>query len=119
MELPETDAGLPGLIRATEITGGLIDQRLPRFYANNVAVTVSPWDVRLVFCEIVGTKGEELILQPNVAVSLSPQTAKALLKILLVNIDRYEARIGEIKMPPQPPEDGSSDITAPKEPPAE
>ena len=102
MQVLHTDPELPSVLSVEEVqTKGLLDQRLPRYYANNVALIVSPWDLRLIFSEIVASSAEEkvVLVQPNVAVSLSLQMAKALHRILEVNIAAYEAKIGEVKMP--------------------
>jgi hypothetical protein len=73
-------------------------------YCNNATTTIAPWDVRLIFSEVVTTG------QPGVAnhelrasVSMNPGHAKALIDALRQTIEAYEKNYGEIKLPNSSP----------------
>ncbi|HEY3770785.1 MAG TPA: DUF3467 domain-containing protein [Candidatus Angelobacter sp.] len=69
------------------------------FYANNVEITVSPWDMRLRFGQILEADEEKLVLEEYSTVFMSPQHAKAFAQILQAHIDKYEASFGQLKEP--------------------
>jgi Protein of unknown function (DUF3467) len=66
-------------------------------YSNNVRLRVTPWDIQLTFGEVLVADETKLVIENRLAVNLSPQTAKALLKALAGMVQQYEANIGEIK----------------------
>jgi hypothetical protein len=71
-------------------------------YANSVQLRATPWDIQLTFGEIVSVEETKQVIENRLAVNLSPQTAKSLLKALAGIVERYEAQIGEIKYGARP-----------------
>lgn len=74
---------------------------LARVYANNAQVEMSVWDLRITFGEFLRV-GKEIRVEQSVSVTMSPQHAKALLRVLSTNLSEYESRFGEINLPPDP-----------------
>jgi Protein of unknown function (DUF3467) len=70
-------------------------------YSNSVQVRVSVWDFQLVFGTLQQQSPEEVQVRNFQAVYLSPQQAKALLRILEQNVMQYENAFGEIKLDPK------------------
>jgi hypothetical protein len=80
----------------------------PMMYANAVQVMFSPWDLMLDFIQLAavqqmteGENGEQrtetvTATQGVQRVVMSPQHAKAFLRILKENLDNYEKLYGEI-----------------------
>lgn len=64
-------------------------------YANNVSVSVSNWDMKVIFGRIL----EENEIEEEVEVFMSKEMAKALTLIMTVHLKAYEATFGEIKIP--------------------
>src|SRR5438105_3925989 len=73
-------------------------------YANDIQMQITPWDMRLTFGELeVVTKNEPTMgATPFVAVKvlgdirISLQLTKALVKIMIDQIQQYEERFGQI-----------------------
>jgi uncharacterized protein DUF3467 len=79
-------------------------------YSNNLQMEVSPWDFKLIFGEIekgeadpTGQRLVKLHVEDKVRVSMSPQHAKAVLKVLQENVALYEKQIGPIPNQPDAP----------------
>jgi hypothetical protein len=70
-------------------------------YSNSVQVRVSVWDFFLVFGTLQQQSETEVEIRNFQGVYLSPQQAKALMKILEQNVTNYEATFGEIKLDPR------------------
>lgn len=79
-------------------------------YCNNLQVEVTPWDFKFYFGEI--EKGDpdptktyiaKLYIEDRVRVSMSPQHAKAMLKVLQENVTQYELQVGKIPTQPEAP----------------
>lgn len=70
-------------------------------YANSVQLRMSLWDFLLTFGLMRQTGPESVVIQNFQGIYLSPQQAKALLNVLLTNIQQYEAAFGEIRLEPQ------------------
>lgn len=70
-------------------------------YANSVQVRVSVWDFFLVFGTLQQQSETEVEVRNFQGVYLSPQQAKALMRILEQNVTSYEATFGEIKLDPK------------------
>lgn len=72
------------------------------FYANDVQIQTTPWDMRFTFGEISVSVGDE-VPSANVLelgeVRVSLQLAKRVLAIMSQQIDAYEARFGTIPQP--------------------
>jgi hypothetical protein len=69
---------------------------LPAVYANFVIITHSPWEVFLDFAQILPNLPKARV---RTRLVLTPANAKMLLRALNENIDRYEAKHGEINVP--------------------
>jgi methyl coenzyme M reductase alpha subunit len=65
-------------------------------YSNNIQLRLMPWDIQLTFGEILSADAAKMVVENRLAVNLSPQTAKSLLKVLAGIVQRYEDEIGEI-----------------------
>jgi len=70
-------------------------------YSNSVQVRVSVWDFFLVFGTLHQQSEAEVEVRNFQGIYLSPQQAKALMKILEQNVSSYEATFGEIKLDPR------------------
>ncbi|MBZ5521230.1 MAG: DUF3467 domain-containing protein [Acidobacteriia bacterium] len=67
-------------------------------YANSVQVRVSVWDFLLIFGRMQQQTPAEVEIHHFQGIYLSPQQAKALLRILEQNVVQYEKAFGEIKL---------------------
>lgn len=70
-------------------------------YANSVQVRVNVWDFFLVFGTLQQSSPTEMEVTNFQGIYLSPQQAKALMKILEQNVVNYEQTFGEIKLDPR------------------
>jgi hypothetical protein len=80
----------------------------PALYSNAVQVTFSPYDLALNFfhLSVVPTLGEasggdapaqpQVVAQSNQRVVMSPQHAKAFVRVLRENLEKYEAQFGAL-----------------------
>jgi hypothetical protein len=68
-------------------------------YANTCRVGISPWDIRLIFGQMIEAAPGKSVNEDQVTVVMSPQQAKAVLKGWQDSIARYEATFGEIPNP--------------------
>ena len=84
------------------IEGGEIEHHLsPDFhsvYANSARVRTSFYDFSIVFGEISAVD-DKLEREERVQVVMSPQHAKALLKVIEKNVAAWEERFGAIELP--------------------
>jgi hypothetical protein len=69
-------------------------------YANSVQIRLNLWDFLLMFGRVSQTTADEVQIQNFQGVYLSPQQAKALLKLLQQNVSQYESAFGEINLEP-------------------
>ena len=69
-------------------------------YSNSVQIRVNVWDFFLQFGTIHQKTQEEVEIKSFQGIYLSPQQAKALLRVLHQNIAQYETAFGEIKLDP-------------------
>jgi hypothetical protein len=72
-------------------------------YANSVQVRVSVWDFFLAFGLIRQESPDNVTIQNQQGIYLSPQQAKALWDILGQNIAQYEQAFGAIGLEPKHP----------------
>jgi hypothetical protein len=72
------------------------------FYANNIAIGSSNFDVRLIFGEIVEATEENIIVEQRAQVSMGWLEAKILAEIMQANIKDYERRNGILTIPELP-----------------
>jgi len=73
-------------------------------YANNAHFATSPWDLTLIFGQAIASDPQDVHLEQRVAVTLSPQTAKAVAEFLVRNVAAYEQQFGEIRYTPIQPQ---------------
>jgi Protein of unknown function (DUF3467) len=66
-------------------------------YANSVQLKVTPWDIQCIFGKILSLDEMKMVIENELAVYISPQTAKSLLKVLAGVVQQYEEKIGEIQ----------------------
>lgn len=69
-------------------------------YANSVQVRVSVWDFFLNFGLAHQDSPDQLTIENNLGVYLSPQQAKALWNMLGQNLAQYEQAFGSIALEP-------------------
>ena len=69
-------------------------------YSNSVQIRVNVWDFFLQFGTIHQKSQEKVEIRSFQGIYLSPQQAKALLRVLHQNIAQYETAFGEIKLDP-------------------
>ena len=70
-------------------------------YANSVQIRVNVWDFFLVFGTLLQQTETQVEIQNFQGIYLSPQQAKALLRVLEQNVVQYETAFGEIKLDPR------------------
>ena len=70
-------------------------------YSNSVQMRVSVWDFFLVFGLLQQQTESHVEVRNFQGIYLSPQQAKALLRVLEQNIVQYENAFGEIKLDPR------------------
>jgi hypothetical protein len=72
-------------------------------YSNNVSLAIAPWDIRLIFSEVVvGSKPGEAVNELRANIAMNPGHTKVLASALVQVISAYERQYGEIKMPGVP-----------------
>jgi len=69
------------------------------FYSNNVGFSVNFLDFALTFGEAVDADEDRAILERRARVVMHPTQAKALMMLLMHNIQQYESINGEIPVP--------------------
>lgn len=93
---PQNKAGKPDAVRPVERRRG---PDFVHFYANNVEVAMSNWDIQIVLGEVVVDQDKKLAVQEKAVVVMSPQHAKAFLNILLGNVAAFEKQFGVVTVP--------------------
>lgn len=83
---------------------GLFENAPAPLYSNNVSIQSLPWDVTMVFGQILGihedAEGKRVAAaRPQATIVMSPQHAKAFLIALGDNIRKYEQHYGPIALP--------------------
>lgn len=71
-------------------------------YANSVQIRASVWDFFLGFGTMSQTGPEEVTLEAKHGIYVSPQQAKALMRLLEQNLEQYERTFGAITLEPVP-----------------
>ena len=69
-------------------------------YANSVQVRPSTWDFLLQFGRLEQKQADEVELDLFQGIYLSPQQAKAVLRLLQSHLENYEKAFGEIQLQP-------------------
>lgn len=77
----------------------LRDEDFFSYYANSVSLSLSMWDVRLVFGEHIGDQDGKAVIEESVRIILSRELAKVVNKILTDQLAAYEKKFGVIKIP--------------------
>ena len=75
-------------------------------YANSVQIRVSVWDFHLVFGQANSESPDQLSIQNQQGIYLSPQQAKALWNVLGHNLAQYEQTFGSITLEQLPQSEG-------------
>ncbi len=70
-------------------------------YSNSVQVRVNVWDFFLVFGTLVPHSETQVEVRNFQGIYLSPQQAKALLRVLEQNVVQYENAFGQINLDPR------------------
>ena len=70
-------------------------------YSNSVQIRVNVWDFFLVFGTLQQQTESQVEVRNFAGIYLSPQQAKALLRVLEQNVVQYESAFGEIKLDPR------------------
>ncbi|MGA8761688.1 MAG: DUF3467 domain-containing protein [Candidatus Sulfotelmatobacter sp.] len=70
-------------------------------YANSVQMRVNVWDFFLAFGTLQQQTESQVEIRNFQGIYLSPQQAKALLRLLQQNVSGYENAFGEIKLDPR------------------
>lgn len=63
-------------------------------YANNVSVSISSWDMNIIFGRVTGNNE----IEETIEVIVSKEMAKALTMIMATHLKTYETKFGEIKI---------------------
>lgn len=102
----DTTAGIAQQASARELrikrVGG---DSAPTYYANNVWLSTSLWDVKLSFGVMAEQDEEGVAFQDVANVIMSPQHARVFLEVLATQIAEYERKFGPIPRPPQATEE--------------
>lgn len=64
-------------------------------YANNIAVSISSWDMQVVFGRVLSPNN----VMEHAEIVMSKELAKALTIIMSTHLKAYEAQFGEIQIP--------------------
>jgi hypothetical protein len=73
---------------------------VPSVYCNNASVAIAPWDIRILFSEILTTSNAgELAIVLRANVTMNPAHAKALAGALASSVEAYEENFGKITVP--------------------
>lgn len=75
---------------------------LTRYYANNIAIGTSKFDVRIVFGEIRDVTPTNAIVDNRCQVTVAWAEAKLLADFILANVKAYEDLNGPLKLPKIP-----------------
>ena len=80
--------------------------RTPDFvsiYSSSANIETSFNDLELFFGQIVEATTESLVLEERIAIILTPEQAKSVLRALQTSIESYETLYGPIRNPPNEP----------------
>lgn len=74
-----------------------------RFYANNIQVGFTSWDMRITFGEVVeNSDTSQLRVEERTTIVMSLHHAKAAINVLMDQLTALEKQFGEIKILQQP-----------------
>jgi hypothetical protein len=92
----EIDLGEPETV--TVHTTPEHSKTVPVFYANQVYMANTPWDIQMMFGSLRGINVGNAIAEPLVNIIMSPVHAKVMSQILRKQVERYEAQFGAIQL---------------------
>jgi len=72
-----------------------------RSYTNHAQVGISPWDIQIGFGEMLKATPQQLIIQMNAHITMTPAHAKVLAEVLSAKVTEYEQKFGPISDPRQ------------------
>ena len=75
---------------------------VPSFYANNTNLSVSAYDFKITFGQVIEADDKGMLVDPKAIIFLSPQHAKAVSNLLVDQIKAYEKRTGQTVSDPPP-----------------
>jgi hypothetical protein len=75
-------------------------------YANACNVRLGPFDVTLVFGQMIESAPETVVIEDQFSVTVSPQQMKAIVRVMAETLDAYEKMFGALAIP--------EDLTKPK-----
>lgn len=78
--------------------GRIRAENFVRFYANNIQVNFTQWDMRITFGQIVDDPNGKLMIEEQASVVMSLQHAKAAIHILAQSFAEFENRVGKIPL---------------------
>jgi Protein of unknown function (DUF3467) len=63
-----------------------------RAYANQTVMLVSPWDIQLVFGEIIQATEEKMDVASHAHITITPEHAKAVYELLGTKLQEFEQK---------------------------
>src|SRR6266581_1775913 len=72
---------------------------IARIYANNVAMSSTTFDIKMLFGEVIEITDDKAIVEQGVQVTMTWLEAKILSDFLQSNIKDYEEKNGPLKLP--------------------
>jgi len=95
-------SGEPKAVRAAVVRNTERSNDYARLYANDMQMRITPWDIRMVFGQIVDTpttSNPTITVREIGELNMSPQFAKRVAAILIGQLEHYERTIGVIPLP--------------------
>lgn len=72
-------------------------------YASSAQLRVTLFDIQIAFGQILDATERKIKFEDQVNVTMSPQHAKVLANLLVVNVANYEKQFGKINLPKDAP----------------
>jgi hypothetical protein len=69
----------------------------PSIYSNIMGIAATPFDVGIIFGEVVAAEGNEVVANPRVKVLLAPEQAENLAKLLNSVLDQFVKNNGQLR----------------------
>jgi hypothetical protein len=74
-------------------------------YSNNATLAIGPWDIRIIFSEVVASNlTGQVSNELRAHITMNPGHAKALISALTQTIEAYEQQFGKINLPSAKPQ---------------
>ena len=106
--MPAKKTTKPKVVKVSDLEWRDMESAVPRFYSNNVQIRMTVMDLVFRFGEFSEEKDGGFCIREVARVSMSPQHAKALRKVLNQYIDQYETDHGRIPSPQEGDTEGPS-----------